>query len=91
MPWLRSAFRPGQLGHTEFKEEHALNVGIDNRTHIAKRFQWKLDKLNSKVEDLQASIDITAEEVEGIVEKASFNSSEMPGREDSIRSSEDRR
>jgi len=49
------------------EEEHVLNLEIDNRTHIVKRYQWKLDKLNSKVEDLQASIDKTAEEVQDIV------------------------
>jgi len=38
------------------EEEHSLQLIIDNKTHIVKRYGWKIDKLNTRVEDLEAQI-----------------------------------
>jgi len=38
------------------EEEHSLQLVIDNKTHIVKRYGWKIDKLDTKVEDIQAEI-----------------------------------
>jgi len=38
------------------EEEHSLQLVIDNKTHIVKRYGWKIDKLNTRVETIQANI-----------------------------------
>merc|ERR1719321_1019292 len=38
------------------EEEHSLQLVIDNKTHIVKRYGWKIYKLDAKVEDIQAEI-----------------------------------
>merc|ERR1719191_1561212 len=38
------------------EEEHSLQLVIDNKTHIVKRYGWKIDKLNAKVDDLKSQI-----------------------------------
>merc|ERR1719217_1435840 len=38
------------------EEEHSLQLVIDNKTHTVKRYGWKIDKLNARVDDLKAQI-----------------------------------
>merc|ERR1719231_2007603 len=38
------------------EEEHSLQLVIDNKTHIIKRYGWKIDKLNARVDDIKAQI-----------------------------------
>jgi len=38
------------------EEEHSLQLVIDNKTHIVKRYGWKIDKLNARVDDLKDQI-----------------------------------
>lgn len=47
-------------------EEQALNLEIDNRTHIIKRYNLKLDKLESKVEDLTERIAVASKDVQDL-------------------------
>jgi len=50
------------------QEEQDLTLEIDNRTGEIKRYNWKIDVLNRKVEDLQAKITKAAANVEDILE-----------------------
>merc|ERR1719321_2049363 len=38
------------------EEEHSLQLVIDNKTHIVKRYGWKIDKLDARVDDLKSQI-----------------------------------
>merc|ERR1719359_1829223 len=49
------------------EEEHKLQLEIDNRTHTIKRYNVKLDQLNSKVEALQKEIVEASEDVADII------------------------
>lgn len=49
------------------EEEHKLQLEIDNRTHTIKRYDVKLDQLNSKVEALQKEIVEASEDVADIL------------------------
>merc|ERR1719253_657880 len=50
------------------EEEHHLNLEIDNRTGEIKRYNWKIDVLERKIENLQGKIADAAENVENILE-----------------------
>merc|ERR1719498_280528 len=45
------------------EEEHSLQLLIDNKTHTVKRYGWKIDKLNAKVDDLKAEILDNSEQI----------------------------
>merc|ERR1719265_2474656 len=45
------------------EEEHSLQLLIDNKTHIVKRYGWKIDKLNARVDDLKDEIIDTGNEI----------------------------
>lgn len=49
------------------EEEHKLQLEIDNRTHTIKRYNVKLDQLDSKVEALQKEIVEASEDVADII------------------------
>merc|ERR1719375_2599525 len=38
------------------EEEHSLQLVIDNKTHTVKRYGWKIDKLNARVDDIKSQI-----------------------------------
>merc|ERR1719265_2498332 len=48
--------------------EHQLELEIANRTGEIKRYDWKMDVLNRKIEDLQGKLADAAENVENILE-----------------------
>merc|ERR1719253_1082705 len=50
------------------EEEHQLNLEIDNRTGEIKRYNWKMDVLNRKIEDLQEKIADASENVDNVLE-----------------------
>lgn len=51
------------------KEEiHQLQLIIDNQTHTIKRYNWKIEALDGKIEDTQQKIDKAAANVESILE-----------------------
>merc|ERR1719160_927732 len=38
------------------EEQHSLQLVIDNKTHIVKRYGWKIDKFNARVDDIKNQI-----------------------------------
>jgi len=66
---LRDDQKKDTLTLDNCKEEiHQLNLIIANQTHTIKRYHWKIEALNVKVEDVQQKIDKAADEVESILE-----------------------